>query len=91
MFLRNPFSADFMSGLDSIVQTLKTAFQTIGGYVAGLGLVACVIVFVFNLIGFLRSRGDGDNHSGKIIAMAITVAVGLLLGTYGVWSPLMFG
>lgn len=85
-------SADVIQGLQDAKTELLTGIKTVlDTVIVPLLIVVDVLVFLFNLVGFLRSRDDGGNHSRQIIGVIITICVGILLGTWYAWGGVMLG
>lgn len=80
-------SADIVSGLQQmeseLTSTVKNIMDTV---VIPVLLLADAIFFVINLVSFMGHRRNGEDYKKEGWAMAITIAVGILLGTWYSWG-----
>lgn len=92
LMLCNTASADVIEGLQDAKTELLVGIKTVLDTVVVPILITIVgVVFLFNLLGFLRTRNDGGDHSRQLISMAVTVSIEILLGTWYAWGDTFLG
>lgn len=80
-------SADMEAGLESAKDTLLTSMTNIiGNVVVPIGMGVATVVFLFNLMQFLKQRREGEGYRGTMVTMGITIAIDVLLGTWSIWG-----
>lgn len=84
-------SAAVIDGIEAAKNTLVDGIKQLLDIIVGLLLTIDIAVLVFNLFAFVRQRRAGDDHHSEIVTIAITACVGILLGSWYAWGPIMLG